>query len=254
MRGRVATTLLVAALAVRGVSAESGGHVTIGAAAVFTDAVGELARSWEERSGMAVRVTIGSSGALRAQIMQGAPIDVFLMGNEEEARELVKAGHADERWVTPLCRNSLVVLVHPGHPVESPGSLLCLLSPEIRRIAVPNLQTTASGKYLSRVFEHERALYEGVRDKFFFAETVRQALLWFQMGNADAAVVFRSDVAGIKDAEVAHEILLVEGRPIVQVCGLTRRGLASTRAKDLYAFLTGREAGQILSLHGFIVE
>src|SRR5918999_3602524 len=75
--------------------AASAAELTVYAAASLTDAVDALAAAYERsRPGITFTVSTGASSALRTQIEQGAPADVFLAADTTNPEALVDAGLA----------------------------------------------------------------------------------------------------------------------------------------------------------------
>ena len=77
-----------------GSGAIAGGVVRVAVAANFADAHAELAERFAEQTGIAVRTSVGSTGHLYAQIVNGAPFDVFLAADTASASRLEAEGLA----------------------------------------------------------------------------------------------------------------------------------------------------------------
>ncbi len=97
-RGRIEVWLL-GGLAVAGgcgghADAAGSGLVRVAVAANFADTHARLAGRFTERTGIAVRTSPGSSGQLYAQIVNGAPFDVFLSADTLRPARLEREGHA----------------------------------------------------------------------------------------------------------------------------------------------------------------
>src|SRR3954471_21732107 len=91
--------------------------LTVAAAASLREVVMELDSVYgAEHPEVAVRATFGASGALRQQIEQGAPVDVFISASERQVDELQRAGVVDARSRRVLAGNELVLIVPASGP------------------------------------------------------------------------------------------------------------------------------------------
>src|ERR1700683_37889 len=70
------------------------GIVTVAAASDLTDAMNEIAASFQKATGCTVRVSTGSSGNFLTQIENGAPFDVFFSADIAYPKELESKGLA----------------------------------------------------------------------------------------------------------------------------------------------------------------
>lgn len=84
------------------------GVVHVAVAANFVEPARELAAGFEARGKHVVRLSSGSTGKLYAQIVAGAPFDVFLAADEQRPLRLVEAGRATAPVTYALGRLSLV--------------------------------------------------------------------------------------------------------------------------------------------------
>ena len=67
-------------------------HLTVFAAASLTDAFEAIAADWQAtHPGSELTLSFDASSALRAQIEEGAPVDVFVSADERDAQALVDA-------------------------------------------------------------------------------------------------------------------------------------------------------------------
>ena len=69
--------------------------LTVVAASDLQSALPVIAAQFEKDTGQKVRLSFAASGALYAQIQNGAPFDVFLSADLEYARRLADAGLGD---------------------------------------------------------------------------------------------------------------------------------------------------------------
>ena len=147
MRSRVpmqTVTLVIAALAIAGCTAapgssspaqssvtssvpsaaSSGGTLTVFAAASLRAAFEEAATAYQLAAGVTLTLSLDASSALRTQIEQGAPADVFASADTRNAQALVDAGLVDSELV-PFAGNELTLIVPAGNPagIETPADL-----------------------------------------------------------------------------------------------------------------------------------
>ena len=88
-------TLLCAAVVLLGPGAVAAAEALVGVAANFARPADALALAFAARGEHRVRMVVGSSGKLFAQIANGAPVHVFLSADQERPGRLVAAGLAD---------------------------------------------------------------------------------------------------------------------------------------------------------------
>lgn len=96
-------------------SGEVSGTVLVFAAASLTDAFGDLSDAFEAAyPGTTVELNLGGSSALREQILEGAPADVFASANESNMTQVVDAeAHGSEPVI--FVRNMLQIVVPAGN-------------------------------------------------------------------------------------------------------------------------------------------
>jgi molybdate transport system substrate-binding protein len=97
------------------------GELLVSAAASLTDAFADVGAAFEEANpGIDVILNLGSSSALREQILEGAPADVFASANTSNMDQVAEAGEVTgeaEIFVT----NSLQIAVPEGNPADVIG-------------------------------------------------------------------------------------------------------------------------------------
>ncbi|WP_294181338.1 molybdate ABC transporter substrate-binding protein [uncultured Schumannella sp.] len=177
---------------------ELAGSVTVLAAASLTEVFDDLAASFEaEHPGVDVVVSVGGSGALAEQILAGAPADVFAAANETAMATVAEAGLAPE--ATVFATNTLELVVPAGNPGGVAG-LADLGRPELA-IALCD-ETVPCG-----AASVELLALAGVTAAPDTLETdVKAVLTKVLLGEADAGLVYRTDVRAADAAVVGIEI------------------------------------------------
>jgi molybdate transport system substrate-binding protein len=227
--------------------ARSSSPLRIAAASDLQAALPKLAERFETRSGIAIAPTFLSSGVLAHQIQQGAPYDVFLAANEAFVRDLADGGFVRPESVRAYARGSLVLAVY-GELGGRVGSLGDLTRPEVKKIALASPETAPYGKAGKQAIERA-GLWDKLRPKIVIAESVRQALLYAQKGDAEAALVGRA----IADVPEIRTIAVDAGLydPIVQAMGIVTDSSRRADAEAFVTFMMADEGQAILKDFGF---
>lgn len=180
--------LLLSALAVAR-SAPADREITVAAAADLSVALQEIATNFEKRTGIAVKLSFGASGALTQQIQNGAPFDLFFSADMDYPRQLIAAGDADGATLYRYAQGKLVLWVPKDSPlaVEEKG-IDVLLDPSVKKIAIGNPQHAPYGRAAVAALKHFE-LYEKISSKLVLGENVAQAAQFVESGNAQAGFV-----------------------------------------------------------------
>lgn len=202
MRWRIGAAVLTAALVLAGCA--PGGtsrptrELTVFAAASLGSALERLEAAWTRlRPDVPLVVAIDSSAALRTQIEQGAPADVFLSADVENPARLIAAG-LTEGPAVPFATNALAIVV----PRDNPASLR---SP--RDLAGDGVRVVAAAadvpitRYVGQLLVRLAGLdgypawfVEGYETNVVSREdNVRAVLAKIELGEGDAAIVYRTD-------------------------------------------------------------
>jgi len=239
--------LLLMLLATLGCADRSPPPLRIAAASDLQMALPRLADRFQAKTGIATTLTFGASGQLAEQIKGGAPFDVFLAANEAFVRDLAGLGLIKPGSVHPYARGSLVLAVY--HELgEKVHSLNDLTNPDVKKIALANPATAPYGKAGKQALER-LGLWGVLEPKIVVAESVRQALIYAQEGNAEAALVGRAiaNVPEIRSVEVDPQFY----DPIIQALGVVTATSRSADAEQFARFVLDEEGQGILKEFGF---
>ncbi len=172
--------------------------LTVFAAASLTDAFKEIGAIYEADSGIPVTFNFGASTQLRTQLEQGAAADVFASADQAQMDRARAAGVIAGPDVT-FVTNRLVVITPANNPagiqsaadLARPGVKLVTVAPEV-----------PIGVYTQNMFEKMSQIEVFGADFKDRANAnivsrepnVRQVVAKIQLGEGDAAVVYKSDV------------------------------------------------------------
>jgi molybdate transport system substrate-binding protein len=147
---RVAVALLAALPASCGASdppAAGRGKVRVAAAANLNVALAELIPRFSAARKVDVTATYGSSGTFFAQLMNGAPFDVFLSADVEFPKRLAERGLVADNGTFGYAVGRIVVWVTGSSPLDPQvGGLRLLIDPDVKRVAVASPETSPYGR------------------------------------------------------------------------------------------------------------
>jgi len=239
--------LLLILLSTLGCGNRSSPPLRIAAASDLQMALPKLADRFHAKTGIAMTLTFGASGQLAEQIKGGAPFDVFLAANQSFVRDLSGRGLIKADSVRPYARGSLVLAVY-HELAEKIHSLNDLTNPDVKRIALANPATAPYGKAGKQALER-LGLWVALEPKIVVAESVRQALIYAQKADAEAALVGRAiaSVPEIRAVEVDPKLY----DPIIQALGVVAASPRTADAERFARFVLDEEGQGILKQFGF---
>ena len=135
-----------------------GDPVQVYAAGSLRDALTEIARDHEARTGQKVVLTFAASGLLRERIEQGAPAQVFASADTKHPQRLANQG----QWQAPVVftRNTLCALAQGTVAVTSDTLLSTILQPQVR-LGISTPKVDPAGDYAWALFQKAEALQPG---------------------------------------------------------------------------------------------
>ena len=226
------------------------GEVRIAAAASLSEAITEIGTTYQA-SHPETKITpvFAGSNALARQIESGAPIDLFFSADEKTMEGLVKNGLIAKEAVVPVLSNALVVVVSRDSslPIRSAEDLA-----KLQRLSIADPAAVPAGVY-AKTWLAGRGLWEKIQPITVAAENVRGALAVVEAGNADAAIVYRTDAAISQKVKIAFDVPAAESPSIVYPVALCKEAPNAAEAKPFFEFLQGEKAADIFRKRGFTV-
>ena len=204
-------------------AAENEITLTVFAAASLTDAFGAIAEGFEGANpGVTLAFNFAGSNQLAAQINEAAPVDVFASANQTQMANVVESGRVDADAPVNFVTNRLVIV----YPDENPGNVAGL-----QDLAVPDTlivlaaEAVPVGQYSLEFLDKasaDPAFGASFREDVLanvvsYEENVRSVLTKVALGEADAGIVYTSDlvgVDGVSQIDIPDELNLVAEYPI----------------------------------------
>ncbi|MEX2394252.1 MAG: molybdate ABC transporter substrate-binding protein [Actinomycetota bacterium] len=165
-------------------------ELTVFAAASLTEAFTEIGDAFEEHHGTAVTFNFAASSLLSQHIGEGAEADVFASADPAQIDTLGSAVGAARTFV----RNRLAIAVPKDNP-ERIGSLADLAGEDT--IVVLCAAEVPCGRYADDALDKARVTLTPVSRE----ENVKAVLTKVTLGEADAGIVYESDLASTENAD-----------------------------------------------------
>ncbi len=244
----VLATVIVAGCAGPAISAS----VTVAVASNFADTAETLGREYERTTQNEVVLVRGSSGKLFAQIVNGAPIDVFLSADRERPLELLRRDSRDTRGAFVYAIGELVIW--SSDPAADGIDCSYFLQTTNRKIALANPRLAPYG-LAARQFLEQASLWERLQPQLVYGENISQALQFVASGNAAVGLVARSQLehADLPPTTCRTEVPAFTHAPIEQVGIVTGRGLDNPAATGFAAFMQTEVARSVIRASGYRV-
>ena len=220
------------------------GELLVSAAASLTDAFADLESAFEEENAdVDVVLNLGSSSALREQILEGAPTDVFASANTPNMDQVAEAGELSgeaEIFVT----NSLQIAVPTGNPADVTG-----LEDFAREELLIGLcaEDVPCGDFGRKALDNG-----GVTPSIDTNEPdVRALLTKIEAGELDAGITYVTDVLStsgtVEGIEIPAEVNVIAEYPIATLAGAPSPDAAAAWVE----FVLSDDGQAILTSYGF---
>lgn len=258
-------TLLLFACAAPPITAPATGpepdrrELVVFAAASLTEAFGEIGTLFErQHPGATIIFNFAGSNQLAEQIGQDAPADVFASANRTQMETAIASTRIVRGSEETFVRNRLIVIT----PAENPGTISTL-----QDLATPGLKIIFAadavpvGQYSIQFLDNasgDRAFAPEYKADVLanivsYEENVRSVLSKVQLGEADAGIVYGSDISpdrasGVAQIEIPDALNVIAAYPIAPLADSPHPELAA----DFIAFVLSPEGQQILTTYGFI--
>jgi molybdate transport system substrate-binding protein len=232
-------------------------ELTIFAAASLRDAFGALAEAYAAvEPGVDLAFSFDGSSVLRAQIEQGAPVDVFAAADEANVQRLVDGELAAVEPVA-FAGTTLAIVVPATNPagIATPADLA---RTGVRIVAAgADVPITRYATALVEILAGSRGAPAGFvaavdANVVSREDNVRAVLAKIELGEGDAAIVYATDATIAGDA--VRTIPIPPGANVVATFAAVVP--TTTRSPDAAAafldWLAGPEAREVLARFGFV--
>ena len=225
--------------------------VLVAVASNFTAPAQAIAAAFEQQTGQRVRLAFGASGKLTAQIVQGAPFEIFLSADQTKPELLVAQGQAVAASRFTYAMGKLVLWtvqdgVDPHQQLtQNYSARLALADPRLAPYGVAAQQTLSSLNLL-----------ESTRRQWVMGENISQTWQFVATGNAPLGLVALSQV--MENGQIVRGSGWVVPQalyqPVRQDAVLLKKGAQSPAAQVFLQYLQQPPAQAIMQRFGYGIE
>jgi molybdate transport system substrate-binding protein len=235
------------------------GKITVLAAASLSEAFSEMGELFEvQNPNTVVEFSYANSHQLAQQIILNAPADIFASASSQNMTDVIHAGRVDSDEQMYFAGNRLVVI----YSIKNPTNLKTLndLSKTGLKLVLAASQTPIGQytiEFLTKANQDPNfgtGFMENVlQNVVSYEDSVKAVLAKVTLGEADAGIVYSSDVTGdaknrVGVIEIPDEMNVVASYPIAMIKDSSQPVLA----QKFVELVLSKEGQEILSKFGFI--
>jgi molybdate transport system substrate-binding protein len=226
-------------------------HVRVAAAGNLRYIMDDIKSSYAERHpNVKIDVTLGASGALLTQIVNGAPYDFFMAADKTFPDKLKALGAAAGNVRTyafgQLALWSSVVDVSKGMEILTDRS--------VAHIAVAKPEIAPYGERAIQALTYY-GLFDKVKQKIVYADNIAQAAQYAVTGNAEVGILALALVLAPDMKNRGRYVLLDPHsyKPVEQACVLVKTQTPNAEALKFMEFILSGACKPIFEKYGFIL-
>jgi molybdate transport system substrate-binding protein len=241
--------LALGAACALGAQGGSPAPLTVSAAISLTEVMEDVAKAYRAAGGGPVLFNFGGSNMLARQIVNGAPVDVFISADSAQMQVVERAGRISPGTVVPLLSNQLAVIVRKGRAAPV-SSVAALAGSGVRRVAIGDPAAVPAGVYAKQYLERA-GLWQALEPKLLPSGSVRAALAAVESGAADAAIVYATDARTSHDVRIVAVVAGPDAPLIVYPAAVVAASRRGDAALGFLKFLQTPAANAIFKQYGF---
>jgi molybdate transport system substrate-binding protein len=225
--------------------------VKVAAAANLRFVMEEIKAKYEqENPNVKIEITLGSSGALTQQIINGAPFDFFMAADVKFPTKVKEQGCASGDVKTyafgklALWSNTLDVTKGIDVIKENSVNKIAIAKPELAPYGAKAIECL---KFYN--------LYDAAKGKLVYADNIAQTVQFAESGNAEVAFIAYSLIFGpeMKGKGSAYVLDTKSYKPVEQACVLLKSWNRNPEAAKFMDFILSSGCKPIFENYGYLV-
>ena len=224
--------------------------IDVAVASNFSAPIHIIASQFQKETGHVLRVSIGSTGSLYAQIKNGAPFDIFLAADTQTPAKIGEEGLGIASSQFTYARGRLVLWSAQARVVDSQGNVLKKMA--FNKIAMANPQLAPYGLAAQEVLQ-QLGLQESLKTKIVMGDNISQAYQFIATQNASLGFVALSQVMeqGLIQKGSVWLIPTQLHTPLKQDAILLRKAEKNTTAISFLQYLKKSSTQQLIRSYGY---
>ncbi|MEN6480995.1 MAG: molybdate ABC transporter substrate-binding protein [Anaerolineaceae bacterium] len=233
-------------------------ELVVFAAASLTESFSDIASLFEEQhAGVKVQINFASSSQLAQQLANGAAADVYASANEKQMQVAVDSGRISADQVAEFVNNKLTLAFPKDNPANissledlaKPGIKLVICAKEVPvgNYALQYLALASTPEFYGTDYQ-DKVLANVVS----YETDVKAAVAKVALGEADAGIVYASDLMGTQAEQIGQLAIPTELNPrAVYVIAPVNDSHNSQLANDFVQFVLSDAAQNVFANCGF---
>lgn len=198
------------------------------------------------RSNDKIEVSYIASGKAYNQIVNGAPVELFIAADTSYPQRLFDSGNATHNVQNYVKGKLVLFTIDKNLKLDS---LDVLKDSNIHHIAIPNPKLAPYGVAAQQALESAK-LWDVIQPKIVLGESIGQATQYVKSGSSEVGFTALSMV--IKDNKAKYlEVNPNSYKPILQAMVITKYGKDSKLAKEFRDFILSSKAQAIFATYGY---
>jgi molybdate transport system substrate-binding protein len=209
-------------------------ELRVAAAADLQPVMPVLSQAYEHATGVKLVISFGSSSTLATQILDGAPMDIFLGADFTYPEKIVAAGLAEGNAPTAYAKGTLVLWARKDSGLL-PLNIERLTDPRVKTIAIANELHAPYGRAAAEALRKMK-MYDAVSPHLVVGENIAQAAQFVESGNAQLGLISLTAASTEHFREIGTYVLVPTSQySEIRQCAVIMKN--SDRKADAHAFL-----------------
>ncbi len=223
-----------------------GDRLLVAVASNFAQTLAELTPEFESRSGHTIAMIRGSTGKLYAQILSGAPYDIFMAADAKRPAMLEEAGKGTGESRRLYAEGKLVLWSTDPELVDDSGVVLS--TARFKHLAMANPDLAPYGRAALQVLD-TMSLINKIEGRLVYGENIAQTYQFISTENAELGFISYSQLLNVNNNSGSWWLIPDSFYEPVSQEMITLRGSAA--AEEFTAFLQGDYARALIARSGY---
>lgn len=227
-------------------------ELRVAVASNFLPTLRQLVAIYQADSSDHIKIIAASTGKLYAQIIHGAPFDIFLSADSQRPQLLSESGHAVAASRFTYALGKIALWSPQSSPTGSCQQML--VAGDFKKLAIANPATAPYGLAAQQLLQH-LDLWEVMQPRLVRGENIAQALHYVESGNAQLGIIALSLAIPLRQRSgCIWNIPTDLYQPIAQQAVLLQRSTQVAAAERFMAFLHSPRAVELIQNSGYGVQ